>query len=129
MKCLEVIYIRVKVKGHLRNISSSEVSNFDEKGIKNKNKITYNNDNIKNTIKFNNKEVILIREGIDFINTFIFNEEKSYSNYLLKDNNYSFDIDVTTLKVSVKDNSVMIKYKIDETDMQYEFYIEVSEIL
>ena len=80
--------IRIKIKGYLKNNTDNELLEFEEKGIKIKNKIIYYNNNVKNTIKFSDKEIILIREGNDFLNTFVFNINKSYSNYLLKENNY-----------------------------------------
>ena len=86
LKCLEVVFIRVKIKGYLKNITENELCEFEEKGIKNKNKITYANDNIKNTIKINDNVIMLIRDGNDFVNTFVFNKDNSYCNYLLKDN-------------------------------------------
>ena len=39
--------IRIKIKGYLKNITDNEIFEFEEKGIRNKNKITFNNNNIK----------------------------------------------------------------------------------
>lgn len=129
MKCLEVIFIRIKIKGYLKNITENELFEFVEKGIKNKNKINYTNDMIKNVIKINDNEVILIREGKDFINTFIFNEKNSNCNYLLKDNNYDVDIEINTIKVDIRDNNIYIKYLIVDSNCEYEYKLEMSEIL
>lgn len=129
MKCLEVIFIRIKIKGYLKNITENELFEFEEKGIKNKNKINYTNDMIKNVIKINDNEVILIREGKDFINTFIFNEKNSNCNYLLKDNNYDVDIEINTIKVDIRDNWIYIKYLIVDSNCEYEYKLEMSEIL
>lgn len=129
MKCLEVIFIRVKIKGYLKNISSNEVLEFNEKGIKNNNKITYTSDNVKNIIKINNNKIFLIRESDDFLNTFVFDKEKSVSNYLLKENGYSLDLDVVTLYIDICEYSIFIKYKIVDTNNDYEFKIEMSETL
>lgn len=129
MKSLEVIFIRIKVKGYLKNNTENDSLEFEEKGIKIKNKISYLNNNIKNTIKINDNGVILIRENDEFLNTFVFNNKKSTTNYLLKENNYSFDLDVITTHIDVSDNIINIKYKIVETNCEYEFKIEMSEIL
>ncbi|MGM9882336.1 MAG: hypothetical protein ACI31S_05790 [Bacilli bacterium] len=129
MKCLEVIFIRVKIKGYLKNISSNEVLEFNEKGIKNNNKITYTSDNVKNIIKINNNKIFLIRESDDFLNTFVFDKGKSVSNYLLKENGYSLDLDVVTLYIDICEYSIFIKYKIVDTNNDYEFKIEMSEML
>ena len=121
--------IRIKIKGYLKNNTDTELLEFEEKGIKIKNKIIYYNNNVKNTIKFSDKEIILIREGNDFLNTFVFNINKSYSNYLLKENNYDIDLDVNTFIMNVSDNSIYVKYLIVETKCEYEFKIETSDIL
>ena len=121
--------IRIKIKGYLKNNTDNELLEFEEKGIKIKNKIIYYNNNVKNTIKFSDKEIILIREGNDFLNTFVFNINKSYSNYLLKENNYDIDLDVNTFIMNVSDNSIYVKYLIVETKCEYEFKIETSAIL
>ena len=42
--------IRIKVKGYLRNITDNEIFEFEERGIKNKDKITFNNNDIKYSI-------------------------------------------------------------------------------
>lgn len=121
--------IRIKIKGYLKNNTDNELLEFEEKGIKIKNKIIYYNNNVKNTIKFSDKEIILVREGNDFLNTFVFNINKSYSNYLLKENNYDIDLDVNTSIMNVSDNSIYVKYLIVETKCEYEFKIETSDIL
>lgn len=129
MKCLGSGIIRIKVKGYLKNITENELLEFEEKGIKNKNKITYYNDGVKNIIKFSDREILLIRESDDFLNTFVFNKNNSYSNYLLKENNYDIDLGVTTIMMNILDNSIYIKYLINETDCEYEFKIEMSDML
>ena len=63
--------IRVKVKGFLKNITEEDNLFFNEKGISNKNKISFIFDDTKYNIKHSNNEVIMVREGKDFINTFI----------------------------------------------------------
>lgn len=129
MKCLGSDIIRIKVKGYLKNITENELLEFEEKGIKNKNKITYYNDNVKYTIKLNDSEVLFIRESDDFLNTFVFNKKNSYSNYLLKENNYDIDLGVNTIMMDILDDGIYIKYIINETNCEYEFKIEMSDVL
>lgn len=128
MKCLEVVFIRVKIKGYLKNITENELCEFEEKGIKNKNKITYANDNIKNTIKINDNVIMLIRDGNDFVNTFVFNKDNSYCNYLLKDNNYDVDIDINSSTIEVGDNYIYVRYVVVDSNCEYEYKIEMSDI-
>ena len=61
--------IRIKVKGYLRNITDNEIFEFEERGIKNKDKITFNNNDIKYSIRCNDNEIMMIRDGNDFVNT------------------------------------------------------------
>ena len=61
--------IRIKVKGYLRNITDNEIFEFEERGIKNKDKITFNNNDIKYSIKCNDNEIMMIRDGNDIVNT------------------------------------------------------------
>ncbi len=128
MKCLEVVFIRVKIKGYLKNITENELCEFEEKGIKNKNKITYTNDNIKNTIKINDNEIMLIRNGNDFVNTFVFNKDSSCRNYLLKDNNYDVDIDINSSTIEVRDDYLYVRYVVVDSNCEYEYKIEMSDI-
>lgn len=101
---------------------------FEEKGIKNNNKITFSNDNVKTSIKVNEKDVLLIREGSNFINTFVFNKSNSSCNYLLKENNYDVDIDIKTIVLDISDNSIYIKYLIIDSECEYEYKLEMSDI-
>lgn len=127
-ECLGVIFIRIKIKGYLKNITDNETIKFEEKGIKNKNKITYFNNDIKNVIKINGNEIILIRDGNEFVNTFVFNKKNSSCNYLIKDNNYDVDIGVNTIMMDISDNSICIKYVIVDSNCEYEYKIEMSDV-
>ena len=121
--------IRIKIKGYLKNITDNEIFEFEEKGIKNKDRITFNNNNVKYSIKCNNSEIILIRDGDDFVNTFVFNKKNSNSNYLLKENGYDMDMEVITSNIEISDELIYIEYEIISTSCKYEFKIEMSEIL
>ena len=121
--------IRIKIKGYLKNITDNEIFEFEEKGIKNKDRITFNNNNVKYSIKCNNSEIILIRDGDDFVNTFVFNKKNSNSNYFLKENGYDMDMEVITSNMEISDELIYIEYEIISTSCKYEFKIEMSEIL
>lgn len=128
LKCLGVIFIRIKIKGYLKNITDNEVIEFEEKGIKNKDKITYTNDGVKTTIKRDGNKVMLIRDGSDFINTFVFDKNNSSCNYFLKENNYDVDIDINTLNIDINDDSIYIKYLIIDSNIEYEYKLEMSDV-
>lgn len=123
-----MIFIKIKVKGYLKNITDNEIVKFDEKGIKNNNKVTYSSDNIKHIIKINDNSIVLIREGNDFINTFVFDKNKSTCNYFLKDNNYDVDIDIKTNMVNYDNDYIIIRYVIVDSNCEYEYKLEMSDI-
>lgn len=131
MKCLDVIFIRILIKGYLKNISENEIVNFECKGIKNKNKVTYVDNDVRFNIKINDDNVMLIRDGTDFINTFIFdkNKKNSISNYLIKENNCDVDIDIDVIDLKIDDDIIYIKYLISETNCIYEYKLEMSDVL
>ena len=131
MKCLDVIFIRILIKGYLKNISENEIVNFECKGIKNKNKVTYVDNDVRFNIKINDDNVMLIRDGADFINTFIFdkNKKNSISNYLIKENNCDVDIDIDVIDLKIYDDIIYIKYLISETNCIYEYKLEMSDVL
>ena len=131
MKCLDVIFIRILIKGYLKNISENEIVNFECKGIKNKNKVTYVDNDVRFNIKINDDNVMLIRDGADFINTFIFdrNKKNSISNYLIKENNCDVDIDIDVIDLKIDDNIIYIKYLISETNCIYEYKLEMRDVL
>lgn len=120
--------IRIKIKGYLKNITEKEIFNFNEKGIKTKDKITFIAEDVKYTLKITNNEVFLLREGKDFINIFLFNKKNSKSNYLLKENNFDIDMEVKTDYIEIKENYIYIEYEIISTSSKYQLKIEMSDI-
>lgn len=126
-----VIFIRILIKGYLKNISENEIVNFECKGIKNKNKVTYVDNDVRFNIKINDDNVMLIRDGADFINTFIFdkNKKNSISNYLIKENNCDVDIDIDVIDLKIDDDIIYIKYLISETNCIYEYKLEMRDVL
>ena len=74
-------------------------------------------------------EIMMIRDGNDFVNTFIFNNNNSKSNYLLKENGYDMDMEVNVSNMKSNDKLIYIEYEIVSTSCKYEFKIEMSEML
>jgi len=128
LKCLGVIFIRILIKGYLKNITDNEMFEFEEKGIKNKNKITFSNDGVKISIKIDDDRILMTRDGNDFVNSFVFNIENSSCNYLLKENNYDVNIGITTINMEVNENNIYVKYVIVDSNSEYEYKLEMSEI-
>lgn len=118
--------IRVKIKGFLKNITENHVMNFNENGIRNKQKVFFKKDDVKYNIKIFNDEIIMVRETEDYINSFVFNKKNAISNYLLKKNNYSLDINIDVQELSIDDNFFYVKYVIVDTSCTYVFRIEMG---
>ena len=123
-----MVFIKIKVKGYLKNITDNEITEFEEKAIKSKNKITYVNDSVKTIIRICDNDIMLTREGSDFVNTFVFNKKNSRCNYFLKENNLDVDIDIITNVIDINDKYIFIKYVVIDSECEYEYKIEMSDI-
>lgn len=121
--------IRVKVNGYLKNNTENELISFDEKGIKNKGKLSFVFDGVKYSVKVNDNDVVLIRDGDDFINSFSFGKINGKSNYYLKEHGYSVDMDIRIKLFEVDDSKIYLKYVIVDTECEYELLIEMGDIL
>ena len=121
--------IRVFVNGYLKNNTDGENTIFKEKGIRTKDKLSFVFDDVKYSIKINDNDILLVRDGNDFINSFSFNEKHGKSNYYLKEHGYSVDMDINIKMFDVNDNKIYIKYVIADTECEYELLIEMGDIL
>ena len=121
-----MIFIKIKVKGYLRNITENEIISFEENAIKNKDKISYVSDGIKSILKIDNNDLILVREGNDFVNTFLFNNKNSRCNYLLKENGLDVNIDIKTITIDIGGNNVLVKYVVLDSECEYEYKLEID---
>lgn len=121
--------IRVSVNGYLKNNTDGENTVFKEKGIRTKDKLSFVFDDVKYSIKINDNDIMLVRDGNDFINSFSFIEKSGKSNYYLKEHGYSIDMDVNVDVLVIDDNKIFIKYIIAQTGCEYELMIEMEGVL
>lgn len=121
--------IRVFVNGYLKNNTDGENIIFKEKGIRTKDKLSFVFDDVKYSIKINDNDIMLVRDGNDFINSFSFSEKSGKSNYYLKEHGYSIDMDVNVDVLVIDDNKIFIKYVIAQTGCEYELMIEMEGVL
>ncbi len=120
--------IKIKVKGYLKDIDEGIITNIDTFGIKNKNKITYNEETVTNTILQEDNKIILIRENDEFKNILIFDLNKeTISEYLLKENNLTIELNIKTNLVEIEDNNIKVRYLVIDSDNEYEYSIEMSD--
>ena len=121
--------IRVFVNGYLKNNTDGENTIFKEKGIRTKDKLSFVFDDVKYSIKINDNDIMIVRDGNDFINSFSFSEKSGKSNYYLKEHGYSIDMDVNVDVLVIEDNKIFIKYVIAQTGCEYELMIEMEGVL
>lgn len=120
--------IKIKVKGYLKDIDEGIITNIDTFGIKNKNKITYNEETVTNTILQEDNKLILIRENDEFKNILIFDLNKeTISEYLLKENDLTIELNIKTNLVEIEDNNIKVRYLVIDSDNEYEYNIEMSD--
>ena len=120
--------IKIKVKGYLKDIDEGIITNIDTFGIKNKNKITYNEETVTNTILQEDNKLILIRENDEFKNILIFDLNKeTISEYLLKENDLTIELNIKTNLVEIDDNYIKVRYLVIDSDNEYEYNIEMSD--
>ncbi len=127
---LEVFIIKIKVKGYLENKANDEKLLIDTFGIRNKNNLSYKQEDVIYKIKIFDNKIILIRENSDFINTFIFEKNKNTkSEYYLKKYATNIDIELRTQELFIDDKKIEIRYIIKDTSEEYHYIIEMSEKL
>lgn len=120
--------IRKKINGYLKNISENKREIIQENAILTKNKLNYIKDDIKYTILYKEKEIILIRENKEFKNILTFSKNRSIlSEYIIKDNNLSIFIEVKTLELIKNDKELYIKYEIVDSNIIYEYKITLED--
>lgn len=120
--------IRKKINGYLKNITENKIEKINENAILTKNKLTYIKEEIKYTIIYKEKEIILIRENKDFKNILTFSKNRSIlSEYIIKESNFSVFIEVKTLELIQNKKDLYIKYKIIDSDTIYEYKITTED--
>ena len=120
--------IKIRIKGFLKDIDEGTITNIDTFGIKNKNKITYNEETVANTILQEEDKVILIRENDEFKNILIFDINKeTISEYLLKENDLTIELNIKTNLVEIDNNYIKVRYLVIDSDNEYEYNIEMSD--
>lgn len=120
--------IKIRIKGFLKDIDEGTITNIDTFGIKNKNKITYKEETVTNTILQEEDKLILIRENDEFKNILIFDLNKeTISEYLLKENDLTIELNIKTNLVEIDNNYIKVRYLVIDSDNVYEYNIEMSD--
>ena len=125
-----MLFIKIKVKGYLKNITEKTTELIDTNGLKNNNIISYIIDNTKYKLILEDSKITLLRESNEFSHGMIFVEGNTNpSEYYLKESNYSLEFNIETTKIILDNNKIDITYKILESDNIYNYVLEVSDNL
>lgn len=120
---------KIKIAGMLKNITDNEINKFTTTAIKQKDKYKYlvNDEKYILTIITPNK-IIMNRTNNEIEQTMYFEKNKTISSiYTLKENNITINIDVLTNEIELTENSIRILYTIIDSNISYEYNIEMSE--
>ena len=125
---LEVFFIKIKIKGSLKNITENKEEIIDTTAIKKESIINYKIDNTVYKIKCDNNKVILSRNNEKYSNEIIFDSQKEYnSEYYIKDLNTSINIKIKTNYLKIEKDRIEIKYQVLDSNEEYLYLIEMSE--
>ena len=125
-----MFFIKIKVKGYLKNLTENTKELINTKGLNYSNVISYIIDNTKYKIILDNNKITLLRENNEFSHGMIFEENRQHhSEYYLKESNYSLEFTILTTKLILEKNKINITYKILESENIYNYVLEMSDDL
>lgn len=125
-----MFFIKLKVKGYLKNLTENTEDLIDTTCIKKSNIISYIQDNTKHKIILDNNKITLLRENNELSHGMIFEESKTHkSKYYLKESNLELEFNILTTKLIVEKNKIDITYKILESESIHNYVLEMSDNL
>ena len=125
----KVFNIKTKVYGYLKNITENTIDSFDTTAKIDNNQYLYIDNDTTYTIKQHNNTIIFTRENSEMQHTMIFNLNKiTTSEYYLKELHTSLEFNIKTNLLIITDQQFKINYQILETNNEYEYIIEMSDI-
>ena len=122
-------FTKIIINGYLKNITNNEEMLINTHAIKNNNKLIYFQNNEKYILQIvSPKKLILNRFTNELDSKLYFELNKVLSaTYNNKKNNLSLKIDIRTNNIELNDKYVKITYTVMDSDIDYEYYIEMSE--
>ena len=123
-----MLFIKIKVKGYLKNLTENKTDLINTTAIKKLNKINYLIDNTKYQVIIDNEKITLLRENNEFSHGMIFQKNiTNKSEYYLKESGYSLEFNIKTTKLNINDNKIDITYEILESENIYNYVLEMSD--
>lgn len=107
--------INIKVK----LISDEENLDYEILGIKNKNKITYKENDITVTLLILNNKIEMKRECNDYKIKFIFENSSSNCIYTVFGGTKTFELETKLKKLNIKNNLIEINYELEGNIFKY----------
>lgn len=124
---LEVFYIKIRIKNTLKNYNEKTENLIETFAIKNKNRISYYNNNTTYKLLLSEKKIILIRETNEFIHKFVFELDNiTKSEYYIKELNTNIDILIKTTNLNISENRIEINYEIIDNNNQYSYVLDME---
>lgn len=125
----EVFFIKIKIKGYIKNETENTIEKYETFGIKSKDKITYIKDNTKYKIEIKEDKVSLIRETEEFIHSMIFIPKITTDTiYYIKEYKSEIPIKIHTKYIKKVNNNIQIAYKTIDNEIEYVYNIEMSDV-
>lgn len=125
---LEVFFIKVKIKGYLKNITDNTIDTIDVNGLKNDKCIKYNIDNTNHIITIKDNKIVLLRDNENYSHRLTFETNKeTNTEYYIKEYESTLLIPIKTTKLNILKNKIEIEYTICDNDNKYSYVIEMSE--
>lgn len=123
-----MFFIKIKVKGYLKNITDNTEVPINTTSIKTTNTISYIEDNTKYKIMIDGKKIIFTRENEEFSHGIIFEENITHpSEYYLKKSNYSLEFNILTTNINITENKIDITYQVIESENIYHYVLDLLE--
>ena len=123
-----MLFIKIKVKGYLKNLTENKTDLINTTAIKKLNTINYLIDNTKYQVIIDNEKITLLRENNEFSHGMIFQKNiTTESEYYLKESGYSLEFNIKTTNLIIKDNKIDITYEILESENIYNYVLEMSD--
>lgn len=121
--------MKLSLKSTLYNVEENSELSFNTICLKNKNKITFKNNEDNYTLITKSNKIILNRKNENFESTMYFELNKEIpSTYTLLENNITIDINIKTTNLKIEKNNINIEYTVIDSGDLYIYNIEMSEI-
>ena len=125
---LEVLFIKIKIKGYIENKTDNAKEIIDTYGIKETEKITYIHNKIKHILEFDNEKITLIRQNEEYTHKIIFENKKEIeTEYYLHNFNMSLFIKIKTENIETNKNNIKITYQITDSNQEFIYFLEMSD--